>query len=186
MLTRHNSTNIVGLVTAPIRSFVTSGLLVADRGSWFLGYVAAYVVIVMRLEQRLGTPRTIVVWICAHVGGSILTVTVELIAVHLNIASEGIALTADVGVSYVMVGSMGAYLLYVSKTWRYWYIAGLCVGIVFPAVFWHSIWDIGHFMATCVGLVTGVVVSLWGSRPPMKWREMANVPPRPLPQNQFE
>jgi hypothetical protein len=181
VMTRFNSTNVVGLIAEPVKSLVVSALLVADSGLFFIGYVAAYVLIVARLEHRLGAARTIMIWIAAHVGGSVLIVSLEAILIKANIASDKLALTTDVGVSYVMVGSLGAYLLLVSRKWRWWYAAALAGGTVGPLVVSQQIWDLGHFLATVLGIAAGAVALRIGpTRPPVWWREICRRPVRPI------
>ncbi len=181
-LTKFNSTNIVGLVTAPIRSMVVSALLVAESGAGFLLYVLIYVLIVARLEHRLGSARTIVVWLTAHVGASALIVTIELIAIKMGVAKEKLAMTTDVGVSYVMVGSLGAYAFWVGRKWRPWYLGALAIGIVAPAIIFHTIWDIGHLVATIFGTLAGALFALRDRsiRPRISWRALTAHPARKL------
>ena len=181
ILTRTNSTNIAGIVSEPIRSLAVSALLVADNGAGYLFYLAAYMLLVMRLEHRLGAPRTIIVWLVSHCGGSLLIVWLEIQLINAGVAPERLAVTADVGVSYVMVGSMGAYIWLVSKKWRPWYLAALAIGILGPLVFSQKLWDLGHFLATVLGLITGyLVLKVGASRPGLKWRDLACASPRPL------
>jgi hypothetical protein len=46
----------------------------------------------------------------------------------------------------------------------------------------HTIWDLGHLVATCVGIVLYLVVRRWGLRPRLTWRALAGAAqPRPLP-----
>lgn len=181
LMTRYNSTNLVGVLTRPVRSFLVSAFLVADNGAGFLLYVLVYVLIVARLEHRLGTPRTLLVWIAAHAGGSTLTVGIEALLIRIGWVPKGIVLTEDVGVSYVMVGSLGAYLFFISRTWRYWYWAALFIGLALPVIFQTTIWDVGHLLATTLGFVAGALVRKWGgARPRLSWRDLRKVPPRPL------
>ncbi len=158
ILTRFNSTNIFGILVDPVRVLVSSALLVADSGAGFLGYVLVYVLIVARLEHRLGSARVIMVWIASHVLGSLATVLTEVILIKMHYAEHRLAVTADVGVSYVMVGSMGAYLFLVSKPWRWWYYAAVFAGVGLPVIFVGDLWSFGHLNATLLGIVAFLVV----------------------------
>ncbi len=172
-----NSSNIDGLLFDPFRALAASALLVADRGFGFLAYVAVYALIVARLEQRLGTARTLLVWLVAHFGGSLLTVGIQLLGVHQGVSTAELATTADVGVSYVMVGSMAAYALLVGTRWRYYYWAGLGIGLTAPLALSGSIWDIGHIIAALLGLLAGfIALKVAPARPQLRWRDLSKAP----------
>ncbi len=172
-----NSTNVDGLLFDPFRALAASALLVADRGFGFLAYLAAYVLIVARLEQRLGTARTVMVWLVAHFGGSLLTVGIQLLGVRRGVSAEEMATGADVGVSYVMVGSMAAYALLVGPRWRYYYWAVLGIGLATPLALSASVWDIGHIIAALLGLLAGfVALKVAPPRPQLLWRDLCQAP----------
>lgn len=182
VVNRFNSTNIVGLLHEPVRVLFTSAFIVADYGFFFIGYVVVYVLITARLEQRIGSARVVVVGAGSHVLGSLMTVAVEAVAIHFGLLSKSLVVTQDVGVSYVMVGTCGAYLFLVSRAWRRWFTAGLAVGVVLPLVVQQSIWNLGHFLATCSGIVLYLVVRRWGVRDRVTWRQViAARQPRRLP-----
>ncbi len=182
VFSRFESTNILGIVTEPLRVLFSSAFIVADNGYAFLFYVAVYVLITARLEQRIGSARVIIVGAAAHVLGSLLTVLMETVLIHTHVLPVGDALTTDVGVSYVMVGTCGGYLLFIASKWRWWYYAAMFVGLVLPLIVIHDIWSLGHFNATIIGLLTTLIVRRWGVRPPLLWRDaVAAAAPRPLP-----
>jgi hypothetical protein len=176
------STNIHNLLEDPVRVLFISAFLVADYGFGYWLYVIVFAAVVARLEHRIGAARWLMVAVCAHVLGTLLTVIVEGLAIHLEAARRTLALTQDVGVSYVMVGSLGAYLWFVSRRWRWPYAAALALGIIGPLVFWHTIWDLGHFLATVTGIAAGWVASRWPSREPLSFRVLrSSFGPRRLP-----
>jgi hypothetical protein len=178
---RFNSTNILGLATAPFRVLFSSAFIVADNGFAFMAYVLVYVLISCRLEQRIGSARFLVVAICAHMLGSLLTVATEALLIQAGLLAKSTVATIDVGVSYVMVGTCGGYLLFIGRKWRWWYVAGMFVAIVLPVILIHDIWSLGHLNATIIGLLATLVVRRWGTRPPLLWRQLrAGLPPRPL------
>jgi len=180
-LTIENSTNIVEIISAPLRSLAVSGFLVADQGFGLAFYLLVFVMIVARLEQRIGTPRTLVIWVAAHGGASLITVAIEAVLIKLHDAPLKLALTSDVGVSYVMVGSMGAYLFLVGPRWRWWYVAALALGILAPLLVVHEIDEVGHFLATAIGAVTGwSLMRVGGLRPQLLWKQLAAASPREL------
>ncbi len=179
-LTEMDSSNLAEVMRAPTRAILVSGLLVADRGAGILAYVVIFVLIVARLEQRLGTPRTLIVWLCSHVFATLMVLGMEETLIDNGLMRSTLETTLDVGVSYVMVGSMGAYMLFVSRRWRWWYYSVLFLGIVVPVFVDREIWDLGHLLATLIGVATGALLSRWGVRPRLYWRPMRGRPARPL------
>ncbi len=173
MLDRFNSTNLVGIVTQPLRVLFSSAFLVADYGAAFLVYVLVYTLITSRLEQRIGSARVILVCAGAHVFGSLTILSLEAIAVKFHWVPVGTVFTQDVGVSYVMVGSLGAYLLFVGKKWRPWYFAAVGIGILGPLILSHTVWDLGHFLATTYGFLFALLLKRWGVRQGIGWRSTA-------------
>lgn len=177
-----NSTNIVGILTQPGRVLMASALIVAENGFAFMGYVVVYVLITARLEQRIGSARVIIVAVASHVLGSLITVGLESILIHAEILPKTTVITADVGVSYVMVGTCAGYMLFISKKWRWWYFAALFVGLVLPVLIVRDIWSLGHLIAATIGLITTAIVRQWGVRPDLPWRALVRThPARPLP-----
>lgn len=182
MFAQSASTNIYGILTQPLRVLFSSAFLVADNGFFFVGYIVVYVLISARLEQRIGSARWVVVAVVAHVVGSLFTVVLETVLIAQDVLPRATAVTTDVGVSYVMVGTCGGYLLFVSRRWRWWYYAGLFAGVGLPVIVIHDIWSLGHLNATLLGLATTAVVRRWGVRPPLLWRQLvARSQPRQLP-----
>jgi hypothetical protein len=182
LMNRWQSTNIFGLASQPIRVLFASAFVVADNGMGFLGYVFVYVLITARLEHRIGAARTLVVAVVAHALGSLLTVAVELWAIGRGLAPESLRFTVDVGVSYVMVGSVGAYLWLVTRRWRPWLAGCLGLGVVTPMFISHTIWDLGHFLATCLGAAAGAIVVRYPLREAVQWRQtVSQLTARSLP-----
>jgi len=46
---------------------------------------------------------------------------------------------------------------------------------------WHTIWDLGHFLATAIGIGVGWLALRWPVRDRLVWRELAARGPRALP-----
>ncbi len=182
VLNRFNSTNIMGIVTEPVRVLFSSAFIVADYGFFYLGYVAVYVLIISRLEQRIGSARVVLVGAGAHVAGSLVIVALESVLIRSQLLAPATVVTQDVGVSYVMVGCSGAYLFVVGKAWRWWFASALLLTVVVPLIVVPTLWDLGHFLATAFGIAIFLLVRRWGMRPALKWRTMATGrTPRPLP-----
>ncbi|HEY3502287.1 MAG TPA: rhomboid-like protein [Actinocatenispora sp.] len=163
LLTTIQSTNLARLSTKPVSALVTSGLWVADRGVGLAGYLAVFCVVVAWAERRYGTPRIILIGLSGHVLGSLLTAVVELHAIRSGRAPQSLALSTDVGVSYVMVAGCVAAVL-VFHGWLRWVgVLGMTIGVVVPVLWHHTIWDLGHLLATLCGL--GMAALLLAIRP---------------------
>ncbi len=182
IMTRFNSTNIFELLKEPLHVLFTSAFLVADYGFAYWLYVIVYLLITARLEQRIGSVRVVLVGAGAHVLGTLAIVAVEMVAIAMEWLPKTTVIGQDVGVSYVMVGTCGAYLLFVSAKWRWWYRAAIAVGILGPLIVSHTIWDLGHFLATTFGFLLGLWVKRYGVRAAVTWRSLVSShPPRSLP-----
>ncbi|MFC9974522.1 rhomboid-like protein [Spirillospora sp. NPDC127200] len=158
LLTALQSTNLANLHRAPLRVLLDSALWVADRGDGLLLYVAVFVSVVAWAERRYGTPRMVVVGVGGHVLGSLLTVVVEMRALESGRAPVRLAVTTDVGVSYVMVAGCAAGVLLMRGRWLVVGVVLLGAGVVGPVVWSRSLWDVGHLLATLCGLAVAWVV----------------------------
>lgn len=182
LLSRWHSTNIVGLASEPLRVLFSSAFVVADNGYGFVGYVVVYVMIAARLEHRVGAVRFLLVAAMAHVLASLVIVLVEDWAIRAGQAPAALKFTIDVGVSYVMVGTVGAYLWLVGRKWLPWLALSLAVGVGLPMIISGTIWDLGHLLATLFGLLGGWVATRFPLREPLNWRHLqASATPRALP-----
>jgi hypothetical protein len=172
LVSRFASTNLVNFHSQPVRSMVASGLLVAGDGLFFLGYLLTFVVVVARLEHRIGSARFIVLVVATHVGGSLLILAIERWGIIEKALARSVAATTDVGVSYVMVGALGGYVWLVGRTWRWPYYAGLFVAIVLPAVLIADLGSLGHLLACLLGVGMGRLMLVWQVRPALRWRDL--------------
>jgi hypothetical protein len=168
LLTRLSSTNLFELDKAPFRALALSALWVADGGAGLVFYVIVFAWVVAYAERRYGTPRLILVCVTGHVLGSYLTSRVELWAIDTGRAPLTLALTIDVGVSYMMVAGCAAALLVAEGGFRILIAAGLLIGVVLPMIVDHSLWSLGHFLATFTGGAMAALV-------------LARTPPREVP-----
>ncbi|WP_199486943.1 rhomboid-like protein [Actinomadura logoneensis] len=179
LLTTLQSTNLRNLHRAPLKALLDSALWVADQGQGLTLYIALFVTVVAWAEQRYGTPRILLVWLCGHVLGSLLTALVETHALENGRAPSRLAVTTDVGVSYIMVAGCAAAVLLMRGRWLALGIAGLTLGVVAPAVWNHSLWDLGHLFATACGLAAAW--ALLQIAPPRTPPRLLPCLPRPAP-----
>lgn len=158
LLTRRDSANLFRLGDEPIEALLTSAFWVADRGSDLATYVLVFATVLAWAERRYGSPRFLLIGVSAHVFGSLLTAAVERHAIDTGRLSDRFAYTTDVGVSYVMVGCCAASVLLMAGWMK---LAGVLVmfgAIGLPLIVGHTIWDIGHALATVCGLATAVLL----------------------------
>ncbi|WP_174567442.1 rhomboid-like protein [Actinomadura kijaniata] len=177
LLTTLQSTNLRNLHRAPLRALLHSALWVADKGAGLPLYVLVFVSVVAWAERRYGTPRIVVVGLAGHVLGTLLTALVEVRALEAGRASARLAVTTDVGVSYIMVAGCAAAVLVMRGWWRVvgWVLLG--VGVVGPVVWSRTLWDLGHLFATVCGLgVAWVLVRAAPLRRPPDLRGCLPVP----------
>ncbi|WP_064743852.1 rhomboid-like protein [Actinomadura oligospora] len=179
LLTTLQSTNLANLHRAPLRALLDSALWVADNGEGLALYVALFVTVVAWGERRYGTPRILLVWLCGHVLGSLLTALVETHALENGRAPARLAVTTDVGVSYIMVAGCAAAVLLMRGRWLALGVAGLAVGVVGPVLWSHSLWDLGHLFAATCGLAAAW--ALLQIAPPRVPPDLLPCLPRPAP-----
>ncbi|GAB1819952.1 rhomboid-like protein [Herbidospora sp. RD11066] len=157
VLTTMQSTNLVRLSASPLVVLADSALWVADRGAFLTFYVGVFATVVAWAEQRYGTPRIIVIGLCGHVFGSLLTALVEYHAITNGLAPARLAVTTDVGVSYIMVAGVVAAVVLMRGRWRATGVIALAVGVGAPVVFTGTIWNLGHLLATLCGLAAALI-----------------------------
>ncbi|MFC4907496.1 rhomboid-like protein [Actinomadura gamaensis] len=179
LLTTLQSTNLRNLHRAPLKALIDSALWVADQGQGLTLYVALFVSVVAWAERRYGTPRILLVWLCGHVLGSLLTALVETRALETQRAPARLAVTTDVGVSYIMVSGCAAAVLLMRGPWLVAGVGGLAFGVAGPVVWHHSLWDLGHLFATLCGLAAAW--ALLQIAPPRTPPNLGPCLPRPAP-----
>jgi len=157
LLTRLQDTDLRNLSMAPVTALVESAVWAADQGHGLILYVTVFVTVVAWAERRYGTPRIILICAAGHVLGSGLTSQTDLWAIETGRAPASLALTVDVGVSYMMVaGCAGAVLLI--RGWMLVVVGpAVAIGILTAVVVSHPIWDLGHLLATGCGFCTAAL-----------------------------
>ncbi|GBG97221.1 rhomboid-like protein [Lactococcus termiticola] len=157
VITRVNSTNIATLTIRPLSALITSSFWVADGGVGLTIYVLAFISLIAWAERTYGTARTIVIWIMGHVGGSLVTVAIELWAIRTGLAASTLAHTTDVGVSYVMAAGLAA-AIWIMRGWhRPIAFLGMAILLISPFFFGQAIWEGGHLYAFLLGLATASI-----------------------------
>jgi hypothetical protein len=171
VLIRVHSTSLSRLRHTPISVLADSALWVANRGAGLSLYVLVFATVVAWAERRYGPPRIILIGVSGHVLGTLFTALVELHAIESGRAPHRLAHTTDVGVSYMMVAGCVAAVLLMRGWWLVAGITALAVGVVWPVISNHTIWALGHLLATLCGLlVAALAVFLGGVRSPRDLR----------------
>ncbi|MCP2343517.1 rhomboid-like protein [Actinomadura rupiterrae] len=182
LLTTLQSTNLRNLHHAPLKALLDSALWVADKGEGLTLYVALFVTVVAWAERHYGTPRIVLVGLCGHVLGSLLTAVVETRALETQRAPARLAVTTDVGVSYMMVSGCAAAVLLMRGWWLAAGVGGLAFGVAGPVVWNHSLWDLGHLFATVCGLAAAwALLQIAPPRTPPDLRRCLPRPAQPSP-----
>lgn len=160
LLTSVNSTSLSRLRLAPLSALADSAIWVADHGGGLAGYVAGFATVVAYAERRYGTPRIILICLAGHVFGTLLTARIELHAIQSGLAPPGLANSTDVGVSYIMVAGFAAAVLVIRRRWQVIGGLALAAGVIAPVFVSHTVWDLGHLLATLCGLVAAALTLL--------------------------
>ncbi|WP_033324037.1 rhomboid-like protein [Actinomadura atramentaria] len=179
LLTTLQSTNLRNLHREPLHALVNSALWVADKGNGLVFYVIVFVTVVAWGERRWGTPRSVVIGLTAHVVGTLLTALAETSALESGRAPQWLAVSTDVGVSYIMVGQLAGAILLMRGRVRIAAASVLTLALALPLVFGRTVWDVGHVLAALVGL--GVAVGLLWWAPPRRPPRLARCLPCPQP-----
>ena len=162
LLIRLDSTNLFRLGDDPVEALLTSAFWVADRGSGLATYVLVFGTVVAWAERRYGPPRLLLIGASGHVFGSLLTALVERHAIDTGRLPDRFAYTTDVGVSYVMVGCCAASVLLMAGWTKLLGILVMAVAVGLPLIAQHTIWDVGHALATLCGLTAAVLLRMVG------------------------
>jgi hypothetical protein len=153
---REHSTNIVKLRREPHRVLLTS-LFLLDGRSWW-PYMPLYVGLVAPAERRLGWWRWLSVGVSAHVIATYVSQGRLSRSIRKGYAPRKLVNARDVGVSYFMLGVVGALSGYVDRRWRTRAQAAAASALVVNAVARPTFTELGHLTAFGVGLAASTVV----------------------------
>lgn len=150
-----SSTNLVNLRLHPPFVLVASAFV--EPGPFELLLVVPLVWALGELQRRLGRAVVLVTAVLGHVGATLVVSTVLLAGItHGRVALSDVA-TADVGVSYVLVTSLGVLTAWAPRR-RAAVAAGGTVALVAALVAGRTFTDLGHLAGWLVGLGLALVV----------------------------
>lgn len=146
------STNLHQLGHVPLRVLVASAFWLGS-GWWdLLAWTALFGLVVLPVELRLGSRRTLLAFAAGHVGATLLVAAGLWIGLRLDVIDPAVAHAKDVGASYgfLAVAAVAAYL--VPPRLRPGYLALLCGYVVLGVATSGTFTDYGHLTATAIGL----------------------------------
>ncbi|MER5517030.1 MULTISPECIES: rhomboid-like protein [unclassified Streptomyces] len=147
---RQRSTNIHELSDNPVRVLVASAMWI-EGGHW-VPYAFLYTVFHAPAERWLGTGRWLAVCAAAHVLATLISEGALLKGIHDGIVPYTAVNTMDIGVSYALAGVMAVLAYRIATPWRYAYVAVVLLVYGLPLTESPTFTDLGHFVATLIGL----------------------------------
>lgn len=150
MLLHRHSTNLRHLHNEPTR-VLASSLFWLDGRRWW-PYVPAYLAVLAPAERRLGWWRWLAVGLAAHALGTYVGQDRLRRAIRSADAPRRLVDARDVGVSYFLLGVLGALTGYVPPPRRSRWQAVLVTGMAGNALINPTHTEIGHLTALLTGL----------------------------------
>lgn len=149
-LQREKSTNLRRLRIEPVRVLATSLFWLDDRKWW--PYVPVFVGIVAPAERRLRWWRWLLVGIAAHVVGTYVGQGYLRLMIRMGRAPWRLVVARDVGVSYFVLGVVGALSGDVPRPWRSRSQAAAVAALGANVALRPTFTEVGHLTAFVVGL----------------------------------
>jgi hypothetical protein len=150
----HQSSNLRNLAHLRFRVIVTSAFWLdgtAPIGQW-LAWAVSFVVILAPAERWLGTKLWMLVFGAGHIGATVITEAGIWVAIQSGLASDRLARSIDVGVSYGFFAVAALFAARVPFPWRIPYLAALVGYVGFGMVAGPTFTDFGHAAAMLIGL----------------------------------
>lgn len=169
-LRQYISTNLDNMGHHPLRSLLGS-LLVVDLGdalNFLLVVVVGLAVCLAMLERTIGTWRAVALVLAAHVGATLTTTAVIVVAVGDGTYPEGTRHALDYGVSYASIAAVAAVTPLLPRRLRPWW-AGAAVLYPLSSAEWYGalpdFTTIGHCTAALIGLACARIGGVGRGRP---------------------
>ncbi|MEV5651721.1 rhomboid-like protein [Nocardia sp. NPDC052254] len=149
------STNLHNMRREPVQVLVASAFWTDGGFPWVI--IIGFLTVMAFAERWLGTLRWIMVFVCGHVGASMIVVTGIAFAVHHHLIPLHIVVASDVGSSYGSTAVLAALAYHLRGTQRALWAAVLLGWFGFAA--WHgrTFTDYGHLTALLLGFAVGAV-----------------------------
>ncbi|MBO0854818.1 MAG: hypothetical protein J2P18_13780, partial [Nocardia sp.] len=126
-------------------------------------------------EWRFGAMSLLRIFIAGHIGATLLVAGGLWIAVSAQWMPKSISVAEDVGISYGAMAIIGALIVVLPSRWRPTWAISLIAVAVAGVIMGHTFTNVGHLVALCIGLLTGLLVLRTGHPRPhrMNWVEKA-------------
>ena len=161
-LQRRHSTNLRRLQREPSRVLLSSLFWLDDRRWW--PYVPLFAAVVAPAERRLGWWRWLAVGSSAHVVGTVLSQALLRRSIRKRRAPTTLTNARDVGVSYFVLGVVGALTGDLERRRRARTQMALAAGLSVNAALRPTFTEIGHLTAFGVGVAVSPLLPERDSR----------------------
>jgi hypothetical protein len=158
------STNLHHLATDPERVLAAS--LFWIDGTYWWPYVVVFTLFVAPAERWLGPLRWLAVGLVAHVVSTYLSEAYLYWTIAQAQVSPRLIDARDIGVSYFVVGIVGALTYHVARPWRWLYLAGMVALAGAALLTQPGFTPLGHLLSLLVGLACYPLVRARTARPP--------------------
>lgn len=160
-----DSTNLHHLARDPERVLVTS-LFWIDGAYWW-PYVIVFTLFVAPAERWLGALRWLAVGLIAHVVATYVSEVYLYWTIAQAQVSPRLIDARDIGVSYFVVGIVGALTYHIARPWRWAYL-GAMLSLAAAALLAHpDFTPLGHLLSLLIGLACYPLVRARTHRPPV-------------------
>ena len=146
-----SSTDVVHLASRPIFVLVASGLWV-DNVVEFIAVAVLFGIAASLLERRIGTRATLGVFLCGHVGATLLTEGAVAIGVLADTLPSSALSRLDVGVSYGLAAIGATALGLLPQRWRVGGIVVLWAYLGSALVADPDVTAWGHVLSAALGV----------------------------------
>jgi len=145
------STNLHHLASDPVRVLIASAFFVTSPSQWFL-WVVLFTLIAAPVEHRIGSGRTVAVFLIGHVGATLLTAMGLWLALRGDLVESSVVRAVDVGASYGFVALAGVLTYLLPRRLRWAWVGALLIVVAVALALALSFTEFGHLLALLTGL----------------------------------
>ena len=160
------STNVHNLSLRPIESLVGSALVI--DGHALVLWAVALAALLLPVERRYGTLRTVAVFAAGHVLATLLTEIPVAVAIRLGYLPHTDARWLDVGVSYGLAAVLAVAVGLLPGRWALIVTALISGALLGVLVVEPSLPAVGHCLAFAIGIVCCALLRN-SPRPARRW-----------------
>jgi hypothetical protein len=145
------STNLAHLSRDPARVLLASAFWLSSP-SQLPVWAALFVLVLARVEHRIGSRRMVGVFAIGHVGATLLVAGGLWIALRAHAVAASVVDAQDVGVSYGFLAVASAATCLLARPLRAPWLGGLFIYAVSDMLAPVSFTDFGHLAAVLIGI----------------------------------